>query len=75
LARAQSDRRTELASWAISSNGPDLDEDSIPIKVYPGFSWAVFTGQDPDFNFMIYDPTNGTVSSGDLWRTSDHNFQ
>ncbi|MFH0792777.1 MAG: prepilin-type N-terminal cleavage/methylation domain-containing protein [bacterium] len=61
--------------WAISSNGPDLDEDSIPIKVYPGFSWTVFTGQDPDFNFMIYDPTNGTVSSGDVWRASDHSFQ
>jgi len=61
--------------WAISSNGPDLDEDSIPIKAYPGFSWPVFTGQDPDFSFMIYDPTNGTVSSGDVWRTSDHNFQ
>ena len=57
--------------WAISSDGPDLDEDSVPIKIYPGFSWEVFTGQDPDFDFMIYDATNGTVSSGDIWRLSD----
>lgn len=57
--------------WAISGDGPDRDEDSIPIKAYPGFSWNVFLGQDPDFNYMIYDPTNGTVSNGDLWRCSD----
>lgn len=57
--------------FAISGNGPDIDEDSIPIKVYPGFSWEVFTGQDPDYNFMIYDPSNGTVSNGDVWRVSD----
>ncbi len=61
--------------WAMSSNGPDLDEDSIPIKVYPGFSWEVFTGQDPDFQYMIYDATNGTVSSGDIWRLSDANIR
>jgi type II secretory pathway pseudopilin PulG len=60
--------------YAISSNGPDLDEDSVPIKAYPGFSWEIFTGQDPDYNYMIYDPTNGTVSNGDIWRTSDHPF-
>lgn len=60
--------------YAISSNGPDLDEDSVPIKVYPGFTWEVFLGQDPDYNFMIYDPTNGTVSNGDVWRCSDHQF-
>ncbi|MBX7246389.1 MAG: type II secretion system protein GspG [Candidatus Sumerlaeaceae bacterium] len=57
--------------FAISGNGPDRDEDSVPIKLYPGFSWAVFTGQDPDYDYMIYDPTNGTVSSGDVWRCSD----
>lgn len=59
---------------AMSSNGPDLDEDSVPIKVYPGFSWEVFTGQNPDYDYMIYDPSNGTVSSGDIWRCSDASF-
>jgi len=61
--------------YAMSSNGPDLDEDSVPIKAYPGFSWQVFTGQDPDYNYMIYDPTNGTISSGDIWRCSDYSLQ
>lgn len=57
--------------FAISGNGPNRNEDSVPIRLYPGFSWLVFTGQDPDFNYIIYDPTNGTVSSGDVWRCSD----
>lgn len=60
--------------FAISSDGPDRDEDSIPIKNYPGFDWQIFTGNDPDgiYNYMIYDTTNGTVSNGDIWRCSDH---
>lgn len=62
---------TGPSRFAIACNGPDLDEDSVPIKVYPGFSMAVFTGQDPDYQYMIYDPTNGTVSNGDVWRVSD----
>jgi type II secretion system protein G len=65
---------TATSRYAISSNGPDIDEDSVPIKVYPGFSWEIFTGQDSDYSFMIYDPTNGTVSNGDVWRLSDHGF-
>lgn len=61
--------------FAISSNGPDLDEDSIPIKQYPGYTAELFTGQDPDFPlFQTYDATNGTVSNGDIWRCSDHQF-
>ena len=62
--------------WAMSSDGPDRDEDSSPIKTYPGFSWEVFTGQDPEdlHNYMVYDSTNGTVSNGDIWRASDHAF-
>jgi len=57
--------------WALSSNGPDLDEDSVPIRFYPGYSDSVFMTQDPNYNFAIYDPTNGTVSNGDVWRLSD----
>lgn len=64
----------KTSRYAISSNGPDLDEDSSPIKLYPGFSWDVFLGGNPDFDYMIYDPTNGTVSNGDVWRVSDHHF-
>lgn len=63
---------TGPSRYALSSNGPDLDEDSVPIKAYPGFSWTVFLGNDQDFDYMIYDPTNGSVSSGDIWRLSDY---
>lgn len=62
---------TNASRWAISSNGPDLDEDSVPIRFYPGYSPQVFDKQDPNFNFQIYDPTNGSVSDGDIWRLSD----
>ena len=61
--------------WALSSNGPDLDEDSVPIRFYPGYSDDIFMTLDPDFNFAIYDPTNGTVSNGDVWRLSDRQLQ
>ena len=59
--------------WALSSNGPDLDEmESIPIKEYPGFSWTTFTGATPGFSYLIYDPTNGVISNGDVRRVSDY---
>ena len=63
---------TNASRWALSANGPDLDEDSVPIRYYPGYSDEVFMTLDPDYNFAIYDPTNGTISSGDIWRLSDH---
>jgi prepilin-type N-terminal cleavage/methylation domain-containing protein len=61
--------------WAIAGDGPDRDEDSLPIKLYPGFSWSLFLDEDASdaFTYMIYDPTNGIVSNGDLWRCSDYN--
>ena len=65
---------TNPSRWAISSNGPDLDEDSIPIRYYPGFSKQLFVGLDPNFNYQTYDPTNGTLSDGDIWRLSDGNL-
>ena len=57
--------------WAMSSNGPDLDEDSVPIRFYPGYSDEVFMKLHPDYNYSIYDATNGSVSDGDIWRLSD----
>lgn len=66
---------TNPSRWAMSSNGPDLDEDSVPIRFYPGYSDDVFMTKDPDYNYAIYDPTNGAVSNGDVWRLSDKNLQ
>lgn len=61
--------------WAMSSNGPDLDEDSVPIRLYPGYSDDVFMKLNPDYNYAIYNPTNGTVSDGDVWKLSDRNIE
>lgn len=47
-----------FGSWAVSSFGPDLDHDSI----WPGMNYS-----DPVSRF--YDPSNGTLSNGDLART------
>lgn len=64
---------TRPSRWALSSNGPDQDEDSVPIRFYPGYSDAVFIEQsDPDFRYEFYDATNGVISNGDVWRLSDH---
>lgn len=44
---------------------------------YPGYSADLFTDQgaavnQTRFKYIAYDPTNGTVSNGDIFRLSDH---
>jgi prepilin-type N-terminal cleavage/methylation domain-containing protein len=44
---------------------------------YPGYSPDLFSGEGAvvnatRFKYITYDPTNGTVSNGDLFRLSDH---
>jgi len=49
--------------WFLSSRGPDGDQDIDPIKDYiPG---SVQSYQK--IVSLTYDPTNGLLSSGDLW--------
>jgi prepilin-type N-terminal cleavage/methylation domain-containing protein len=68
------------AMWIIGSQGPNLLEDCIDY-FGPGYGMFNFTrpdpvdtdfigtnGVDPDYLF-VYDPSNGTVSYGDLFRT------
>lgn len=50
--------RQRFGAWAISSFGPDQDWDKV---------WGGLTYRDPILTF--YDPTNGTVSNGDITRT------
>jgi len=45
-----------IAYWAILCSGPDLDDGD----------W--YRGYSPNNRAVKYDPTNGTVSSGDIWR-------
>jgi hypothetical protein len=51
--------------WAVYSSGPDLSDDTGPgIPEYP-YETMVTTA---------YDPTNGSVSIGDIHRFGPHQF-
>lgn len=57
--------------WSLASNGPDLLNDTR--GVYRGYSPFLFYGGDPYLrDWVLYDPTNGTVSRGDVFRASDY---
>jgi len=68
------------ASYLLGSLGPNLMEDCIRdlgggmgIFVYPrpdpvDFDFIGGNGVAPDYRF-VYDPTNGTVSAGDIFRS------
>jgi hypothetical protein len=56
--------------WSLSSNGPDLRNNTG--GVYPGYSPTLFFGGNPLLpDWILYDPTNGTVSPGDIFRARD----
>lgn len=57
--------------WAMASDGPDRRDDTNPLRLYPGYSAGLFYGKVEGFNYILYDPTNGTISRGDIFRASD----
>lgn len=57
--------------WLLAGRGPDLRSSTNPIEFYPGWQEGLFLGLVENFDYMIYDPTNGTVSWGDIYRASD----
>lgn len=57
--------------WVLASVGPDRVPSMDPIEFYPGYRPGLFQGQVPGFDYLIYDPTNGTLSRGDVIRASD----
>ena len=59
--------------WALASDGPDQQDDTNPIRFYPGYSDELFSGQLSGFDYLLYDPTNGTISRGDIFRASAFN--
>lgn len=62
----------EAASrWILAGVGPDRTPSIDPIEFYPGYQPGLFMGQVSGFDYMIYDPTNGTISWGDVVRASD----
>lgn len=72
--------------YALASLGPDLDldvyldgsPDPIALRFYPGYSEDLFSQAGvavnaTTFAYIAYDPTNGTMSNGDVYRLSDTN--
>ena len=62
----------EESRWALASSGPDLLSNHTLISFYPGYSEKIWENPSSGFDYIRYDPTNGTVSAGDLWRVSDY---
>jgi len=52
--------------WMILTRGPDKDYDMDPAKMYNGSISQ--PSRDLVTSTGTYDPTNGTISSGDIWR-------
>ncbi|MCX7015086.1 MAG: prepilin-type N-terminal cleavage/methylation domain-containing protein [Candidatus Sumerlaeota bacterium] len=58
--------RTGPSIWILASDGPDrkLNVDPVDFLFYPGYGRL-------ENLLVIYDPTNGTTSAGDIIRASD----
>ncbi len=65
----------EESRWAMTSDGPDRNPNNGNIQFYPGYSQTIWENPSSGFDFVRYDPTNGTISRGDIWRVSDYNFE
>lgn len=55
LTLALLDRDLTAAEWYLFSHGPDQDHDES------------LDGSEPDQDTKLYDPTNGTISNGDIY--------
>ena len=62
----------KASRWALASDGPDRNESCDGLVFYPGYSPSLFDGTNTEFKFVRYDPTNGTISRGDILRMSDY---
>jgi len=61
------------ARWILGSDGPDraASGNRLGFMFYPGYSPGLFFGEVEGFSTELYDPTNGTISAGDIIRASD----
>ena len=57
--------------YALASDGPDMHGNHEPIEFYPGNSDGIWENPASGFDYVRYDPTNGSISEGDIWRLSD----
>lgn len=68
---------TYFNSTADNDDNPDnWEPDNQALRLYPGWSPELFstgkTVNSAQFLYIPYDPTNGTVTNGDIFRLSDH---
>ena len=57
--------------WMLASAGPNKVDETSPAFDYPGDAPDLFDRTTGPFRYMRYDPTNGTLSAGDIIRVSD----
>lgn len=61
-------RRTNSPSWALYSTGPDLQYGAMMMQMNSGPPPTYGIMYTTDTTVMRYDPSNGTISSGDIVR-------
>ena len=61
--------------YALASVGPDLHDDTVPLFDYPGYFPSIWENPSSGYSYFRYDPTNGTISVGDIIRVSDYNLE
>jgi len=83
LASVGPDTDIDTYSSANPGGGADNEDtsnwepDNQALRFYPGYSPELFSDSGAvvnatTFKYIIYDPTNGTISNGDIFRLSDH---
>ncbi len=83
LASVGPDTDIDTYSSANPGGGADNEDtsnwepDNQALRFYPGYSAALFSDAGAvvnatNFKYIMYDPTNGTVSNGDIFRLSDY---
>lgn len=58
--------------WILVSQGPDQQVHTRSLYMYPGINSPYINDPDNTFPLIIYDPTNGITSRGDIIRASDY---
>lgn len=61
----------QASRYALASVGPDRQPDIEPIEFYPGYTPGLFFGGVAGFDYTLYDPSNGSISRGDIFRAND----
>lgn len=66
--------------YILASQAPDRNLNSEPLDFYPGYREGLFLGEvilfidgEPKrFDYLLYSPTNGSISRGDILTASDY---